>query len=242
MNCLECQDLLQRRLDGTASPAGEVEHHLSQCPSCREQFAAAGLLLEALKTIPRPVLPPLFARAVAGAVLRDRVQRHRKMRRRLLLTAALAASVLLILLAGYLWLPGEPRGTDGGGPVADGGSKQHPVPPRPLPTPPQPETKEPKRPATTPEEPRHALASLTERLADSTRDHATVLWTAANPMGEVPVEPLGAVADLEAFDPAKQSLRQASAEVRDGVQTVARSARRALDYFARELPVVSAKE
>lgn len=234
MNCLECQDQLQRRLDGTATPTGAVEQHLAQCPSCREQSAAAGLLLDALKALPRPQLPPHFARSIADAVVRDRVHRRHKMRRRLLLTAALAASVLLILLAGSLWLPGEPL-PPGNGPVAESGSKKSPVVPHPAPVP-QPEPKTPR------EEPRHALASLTERLADSTRDHAKVLWTAANPMGDVPVEPLGAVAELEALDPAKQSLRQASEEVRDGVQTVARSARRALDYFARELPVVAATE
>src|ERR1017187_2765388 len=105
MNCLECQELLQRRLDGERIAAEALDRHLSECATCRELHAGAVRLLDGLKRMPRPALAPNFAQAIVAEVRWDRRQRQEKTRRRVMLTMALAASVLLILFAAYSWLP-----------------------------------------------------------------------------------------------------------------------------------------
>src|SRR5208337_4354962 len=60
---------------------------------------------EGLKQMP-PIRPaPGFAQDLAAAVMKDRRQRRAKMRSRVFLTVALAASVMLILLLAYQWMP-----------------------------------------------------------------------------------------------------------------------------------------
>ena len=207
MNCLECRELLQRRLDGEQFPdTPEVEQHLSQCPTCREQHSGALRMIAALQQQPRPMIPAGFAERMVAAVLADRQRRRWRMRRRVLVTMALAASVLVLLVA-YSWLP-----QDQPAPKQQFVKKAEPkkvdVPPAPKP------------------EARNAL----DRMAEATRDHAKVVLVAANLDG---VEKLP-VNDLPVIDP---GLREAGQEVSDGVRTVTRSARRAFDFFARELPM-----
>jgi hypothetical protein len=72
---------------------------------------------------------------------------------------------------------------------------------------------------------------LTERWADATRDHAKVVLVATNLDA---VENLPGVDNLGPMDPA---VREASHEVTDGVLKVTRNARKAFDFFARELPM-----
>src|SRR5205809_335912 len=104
MNCLECQELLQRRLDGERLSTPEaLEQHWNQCATCREQHTAALRLLEGLPHLPKPMLAANFAQSMAAEVLHDRRQRQHKMRRRVFVTMALAASVVLMLLAAYVW-------------------------------------------------------------------------------------------------------------------------------------------
>ena len=213
MNCLECQDLLQKRLDGERIAAAALDRHLTECAACREQHAGALRLLDGLKRVPKPALASGFAQAMAAQVVRDRRHRQEKMRRRVVLTMALAASVLLMLFAAYYWLP-PPAGKDE--PKVVDNHKPVKVPP-----------KDPVVPKENPKpEPRHALSALTDRLADTTRDHAQVVLVAANLGG---MDRLPAVQELPA-DPNVQ-------EVSDGVRTVTRNARKAFDYFARELPM-----
>ncbi|MBI2805196.1 MAG: hypothetical protein HYX68_09490 [Planctomycetes bacterium] len=218
MNCLDCQDLLQKRLDGDPLGNGEaLEQHLNQCAPCRETHAAAALLLETLPRIAPPGAPADFARTVTAEVLRDRRVRLAKMRRRVWVTAALAASVLMMLFAAYWWLPRtapeEPQQPFVKLPPKIDPPKKILVPP-------------PKMP-----EPRNGFASLTERMADTTRDHAKVVLVAASLDG---VEKLPAVNDLPMLD---GGVREAGQEVSDGVRAVARNARKALDFFAREMPM-----
>src|SRR6478736_2497819 len=111
MNCLECHEWLHERLDG--HPVSEqieqqIELHIAQCTACREQHAAGQLLLDGLKEMPRPAMPPGFAQVLAGTVIRDRRQRREKLRRRVFVTMALAASVMLMLFAAYYWIPHTP--------------------------------------------------------------------------------------------------------------------------------------
>jgi hypothetical protein len=216
MNCPECQDLIQRRLDGDDVPAGPpLDDHLASCPPCREQHAAAARLLDALKARPRITPPADLAQRLVTAVLRDRELRRRRMRLRLLYTAGLAASILGLLIAGYFWAPTRDPAPP---PVIADHSPKKPAP-EPPPEPP------------TPKEPERAVASLSERLADTMREQALILRAATGPLEDVPFE-------MEPLDPAAVSLRQAGQEVSAGVQTVTRASRRALDYFVRELPTL----
>ena len=73
------------------------------------------------------------------------------------------------------------------------------------------------------------------RLADATRDHAKVVLVAANLDA---MEKLPAVDDL----PMNSGMREAGQEVSDGVRTVTLSARKAIDFFARELPMPAFEE
>jgi hypothetical protein len=215
MNCLECLDLLQRRMDGETVSSAALSAHLACCPACRERFAAADLLREGLKPGPRVQPSPNFAAQMAARVLRDRAQRRRRLQRRLYVTATLAASVLVVFLISY-W--NTPRQQVPGPivPVAKQDDSDRPTP----------ERSQPK-----PEDTRQALLRYSERIVGTTREHARVLLTAANPLEQLPP---GALPDL---DPAAASLLHASKDVTEGVQTVTHSARRAFDYFAREIPM-----
>ena len=106
MNCLECQELLQKRLDGESVSGSEaLDRHLSECTACRELHAGAVCLLEGLKQQPSIKPASGFAQALAAAVIRDRRRRRERTRRGVFLTVALAASVLLMLLMAYQWMP-----------------------------------------------------------------------------------------------------------------------------------------
>ncbi len=77
MNCLECQEVLQRRLDGVSSPPdAALDQHLTACAICRQRHLAAPRLLEGLRAIPRPVPPPVLAARVVALALRDRQRRR----------------------------------------------------------------------------------------------------------------------------------------------------------------------
>src|SRR5437764_314314 len=106
MNCLECQELLQRRLDGQPVPdRAALDGHLASCPECRERHAAVAPLLQGLRALPQADPSPDLAERTSALLLRDRLARRR---RRLWGGVALAAS-LLLTAAGYLWLnPSRP--------------------------------------------------------------------------------------------------------------------------------------
>src|SRR5262245_29537086 len=105
MNCLECQELLQRRLDGLAvADRAALERHLAACPECRSRHAAVAVLEEGLRTLPRAEPPADLAGRTAALLLLDRA---RRLRRRWV-GAAFAASLLLAVGA-YVWLvPSQP--------------------------------------------------------------------------------------------------------------------------------------
>ncbi|MBM3996032.1 MAG: DUF3379 domain-containing protein [Planctomycetes bacterium] len=217
MNCLECRELLQRRLDGESIPAQTVEPHLSQCPDCREQHAAAQQLLDALKHDPTPEPSADFAKKMTSLIVEDRDERHDKLRRRVWLTLALAASVIVGLILAYYWIPRPTATENKPNPTIVDNSKKD--------IPPAPKLDRPKEAPTRVDVP-SPLAKLTDRWVDTTRDHAKVL-TAVAPLDAVP---------LPEF-PMNPAVRDAGQEVSDGVRSVMRNARRAFDFFARELPM-----
>jgi hypothetical protein len=233
MNCLESQEILQRRLDGEpiAANAG-FERHLTECAVCRERHAAARALLEALKAAPEPIPSPLLAPRVLAVVQRDRVRRRDRLRRSLYMTAGLAAAILVMLIVAYFnnrfgWLDNKA----GPGPIADHSVPKPEAPP--APPPPDPEKKSEPKPKESP-----TLAALTGRIADKTLDQAKLMLAAANPVEGMPMGDLPPVAGLEPLDPAAQPLRQAGQDATESLSAVGRSARRALDYFSRELPMI----
>jgi hypothetical protein len=226
MNCLECRELLQKRMDGATICAQTLEPHLSQCATCREQHAAALRLLAATQQLPHPQPAANFAQSIVAQVMQDRRQRQQKMRRRVFVTTALAASVLLMLMLAYYWLP--PTGSNEPAPKPPI-TQQHPKKETPRPKLPD-DAKDTKK-----QEPRNAVTAWTNRLADTTRDHAKVVLVAADLDG---VDKLPAVNDL----PMNSGMREAGQEVSDGVRTVTRNARKALDFFARELPMPELEE
>jgi predicted anti-sigma-YlaC factor YlaD len=213
MNCLECQEWLQRRLDGEALPAlPALDEHLAGCPKCRRQHQAVPFLLEGLRLMPKPFANVDLQNRIVTRVLADRLARKEKWRRRVWTTIALAACLMLMALAGYLWSPRKDRIT-----LAIHLKEKEPAAGLSL--------------GQSVEEARRAFSSLTERLSDQSREQARLLLSAARlpqPLG-LPESPLDT-----------QSLAQTGRGVSEGIQTVAQSARRAVDYFFRELPPLEA--
>jgi hypothetical protein len=125
-------------------------------------------------------------------------------------------------LGGYLWLPEPAR------PVAIVPAAKVPAAPQNTGTPSLRQSAE---------DARQAVASLTERLADESKEQARWLWSTARPLDISPMVSLPSVEELEQpFDPAAKSLRHTGAAVSEGIQTVAQSAGKAIAYFVRELP------
>jgi predicted anti-sigma-YlaC factor YlaD len=210
MNCLECRDWLQRRLDGEVlSSLPALEGHLASCSACRQQHQAAQILLDGMRGLSKPSAHPDLERRIVLRVLADRQSRRENFRRRVWTTAALAACLMLMALAGFLWSPNKNKG------------QLAAFYPAKMESPAGPSLGE------SVEQARLAFSSLTERLADKSKEQAFRLLSAAklpNPMG-IPEQPL---------DP--QALSQTGQGASEGIQTVAQSARRAVDYFFRELP------
>lgn len=215
MNCPECQDLLQRRLDGEAlANLPDFERHLADCPACREQHQAALRLLDALRAVAKLALPDTLGPRIVFAVLRDRRTRQRRWWTGL----AVAASLLLMALAGYLWWrPGDPQPKDD--PIAKGKADAKAL-----------VQVEPSLNQSL-DEARRAVGALTNRLAETTREQAKLLLPDPSDLPDLPAMP-----PLEvSLDPAVAPLRHTGQGVSEGVQTVARSAHRAMSYLVREI-------
>src|ERR1700681_4895947 len=101
MNCPECHDFWQLRLDGDSLPDRvALDHHLAECPECREQHLAAQHLAAGLRFLVPPAPPTDLARRIASRVLTDRIDQLR-WRRRVFAAAAVAACLALMTSAGY---------------------------------------------------------------------------------------------------------------------------------------------
>src|SRR5207247_6179358 len=166
MNCLECQELLQRRLDGELpADSAALEQHLRVCPTCREQHQSAQVLLDGLRAAVPPMPPEYLAPRIIAAVVQDQRMQLR-FRRRVWTGLAVAASLLLMALAGYLWFP---RDRNDPGPDVIGKKDNRPK-------------EEAPSLGRSMEEARAAMTNLTERLADRTKKQAQLILAAANPM------------------------------------------------------------
>ncbi len=217
MNCLECQELLQQKLDGAATaPSLEFDAHLGICMKCRELHAGAQLLLDGLRKQASPKLPVDFVKRTTAMVFGDRRERRQKVRSRLYITAALAASVIVMVLFAYAMLPRSPVPAPKNN---DGLAKQDAIKIEDK----KKATPEPKGIEKPPERP-SAIAALPTRWVEATRDHANVVLAAANFDGveRLPIDP---------------TATEAAKEMSDGVRTVTLNTRKAFDFFAREFPM-----
>jgi Putative zinc-finger len=217
MNCPECQDLLQDRLDGAppGDPA-EVDRHLASCPECRAWYAAARRLEEGLRFL-GPAAPPAdLADRITGRVLAERRSRL-AWRGRLRTAVALAAGVLLMLIMG----------------------RSRPPDPPPAPNPP-PVAVAPAEPDRPPESLRDSMAEAGSAVVDLTRR------TADETVGQGRLLLPVVVAQAERsdggrpgpMDPPLRSLRTAGQGVSSGLEPIADSARRAVDLFFHDIPAM----
>ena len=222
MNCLECQEILQQRLDGQpVADRAALEQHLATCTECRERHAAAALLLEGLRNLAQPQPSPALAERTTALVLRER--RIRQFRRRFWTGLAVAAS-LLFAVAGYLWLnrsPAEPPFVKG---------------PAPKPQKQPPQKVDPGLRKSVGEA-REALAALLGQAADKVREDARVLDRSATSFEFVSLGGVPRVGPLtQPLNSTAEGLRQSGHGASASMRTVSRSARRAFNYFLRKMP------
>jgi hypothetical protein len=223
MNCRECQEMLQRCLNGDVAANACVADHLNTCSECAALFAAARRLQQGLRLLPAPPLPPGFAGRITVQVLAQRQARLRLRWRRTAAVAAVAASVLLTV-----WLlPSTTPQRHADEPVALGTSKKT-VPPAPVKgaTNPPPPAPEPVQHA------RGALDQLLERLWAMTREQADV-WRDLT----APLEVAGL--DLKPKpSPAPPKVDQPRPGMAIGLKTVAAVTKRGLSFMFNETPAL----
>lgn len=228
MNCPESLEWLQFRLDGKSVPdATSLEMHLSGCQKCRDQHAAALVLLDGLRRTARPVPPADLAGRIAVRVQADRHLRRQKANFRWKVTLALAASLLVIASAGYLLLSRPQRPTQAPLVVQPRKDPEPKVPDNGLPA-----LRESMANA------RNAVTDLTNRLAEQTREQTRLLLAAA-PLDLDPMTMIPGLNELDdPLNPAAQSLQTTGRAMAEGLEVVAGSARRAVDFFKRGLPAL----
>jgi len=220
MTCVECQERMQRLLDGRPEEGAFVAGHVADCHKCGEMHRASSRLREGLLHFDVPQAPRDFADRVVTRVLLDR-QARRSRRQRWLVVTALAASLLLAVSAGYYRFgkrDANPTFVEPA-PLADGGNKA----PEELTLAPSPRESV--------AEAGQAVASLSRKARDETVEQTMLLW----PVASAPLSFDGL--DLQTpLDPPSQSLREAGQNVSSGLEPVANSARRAMNLFWRDLP------
>ena len=221
MNCREFEVWLQEALDtGASACPPEAAAHAADCVACRDLHAAARQLTNGLLTLPPAQTSPLLTQSIVAAVLDERRQRLRRVRQRVAITFGLAAAILLLMLVG--WLNQSPTLDQGKQAVRPQDPSAPSVP----------------KLAERADEARGAVAQLTERVADQTKEQAKLLLTVANGLDLPPMSGLPVLKELEEpLDPAAQSLRHATETVASSIEPITSSARRAFTFFVREMPV-----
>jgi hypothetical protein len=232
MNCPECQDLLQERLDGRApADRAALEDHLRGCADCRERHLAAQRLTEGLRRLPAPAPSPGLTGRIVAQVLAERRAALRFRRR--VWAAAVAAGLLLMAFASYQGYRLGLFGTDDQKPQQakkDG--------------PPQ-KKKDQRRPDSSLrqllEEAGSVAFDLTRRTAGKTVAQARRWLPSPSFKGPSPSlkgsDPLAPV-----FNTPAQSVQQAGQTVLAGLKPVTSSWGRAVKLFLQDWPGVSAKE
>jgi len=230
MKCLECHDALQCRLDGdTTALTPDVIEHLGRCASCRREYAAAEAFLRGVAAIGRPDCPPDFAQRMAGLVMRDLASAHEDIAEEAARTASAAQDLALQSLV----------------------EEEQAVP---LPSQPRRRSRRYVRPAIG-----FAMAAAmllaagyiflrapaTPTIADAPKDPEPVAQQKPLPQKQIididhnPVPENVAKMDPVELEAVAASLRQTGAGMAEGLQPMTKTARRALNFFFRELPVIN---
>ena len=219
MNCLDCQELIQRCLDGEPTPSegDDFATHLILCADCRDQYAAAQCLLDGLRVLP-PCQPPagLLERICRQVMVEQaRVARFR----RPLVGSVVAASLLMLSWAVYT----ASRAVS----VADTQARRTGAPLPGAPT----DSSSLHRSI---QEAGLAVVALTRRTADETMDQTKLLFPVSVPQAHV-----GDAGELwQALKPPADSFRELQEAMATGLEPVATSARRAVGLFLREIPPI----
>jgi hypothetical protein len=209
MDCVECQELMQRYLDGEPDALGRagLAAHLSICPDCRDWYAAAQCLLDGLRFLSPPQPPAALMEQICRQIVAERVRAARF--RRLRVISAVAAGLLLVCSAAYLGLRAISKVDTQAEltrlrPDRSLPSLQHRI-----------------------EEAGLAVVALTRRTADETMSETKLLL----PMN-IPQASVGDSQELEhALEPPAQSLWEIQEGMTAGLEPVATSARRAVGFF-----------
>ncbi len=235
MNCLDCQELVQRCLDGESvapltpplSPQGgeggvrgraELDQHLSECVACRDLCAAAQRLVEGLRLLTPPPTPLGLAERIQTCVVVN--QRHRQRVRRLLATAGVAASLLLAALASYFGLRAVPL------------AETPHQPPEITRNEPAPALSAPPALHHRIKEAGEAVVALTRRTADETMGQSRLLL----PRNLSEPSLADSRITLAGEETPEQSLREVQDGMSAGLEPVMTSARRAVALFLQEIP------
>ncbi|MBX9680276.1 MAG: hypothetical protein K2X38_16065 [Gemmataceae bacterium] len=227
MNCLECRELLQQRLDGDAALLSEsAKSHLAACPTCRSLFASADVLLKGLAAKPAITIPASLTDRLVTFAVSDREKRRQRSQARWTAIIGLAASVLLMVVAAQvITRPGKtPDQAASLPPIAQNQPKEKETP-APMPIAPR------------AEEARQAVAGLTERLAEETREQARLLLSVATPPNLAAIDPIPNM-DFDPIEPAAETLFETGRQVKEGFEPVTRTARQAFGFLAREFAVL----
>jgi hypothetical protein len=208
MNCHECEALLQRQLDGETLTGPELDRHLAECSKCRGLFAAAQLLLSGLRRLPPLTPPEALTRQIVSRALQDRL-RYRRLR--WVVGAALAAASLLFMV--WVFYNVQPATSSNVSPVVIGPELD-------------PQTGKDKGPNQALQPTRHTVDRLTANMidkarkeVDAKRDITIVLETGRIDQSR----------DLTDIHLARQRSGLAI-----GLQTVAATTRRGLDFMLRD--------
>ncbi len=214
MNCLECQELLQRVLDGESHDERrtEVEPHLTICTNCREFHAAGQRLLEGLRYMPTPMPPADLTAKVTSRVLSQ--GRRLRFQRRVVAAAALAATLLLAWV-GFRSFQGSPDTTTASTPPEE--SRPGVAKPVPL--------------DRGMAQAGLAIVAITRRAADETVGQGRLLLPVVVPNDVLPKHQANAPSPQPAA-----SLQEVRQTVSLGLEPITTSARRAVDLFLREIP------
>jgi hypothetical protein len=210
MNCHDCEALLQRQLDGETLTGPELDRHLAECSKCRGLFAAGQLLLSGLRRLPALTPPEALTRKIISNAIQDRL-RYRRLR--WAAGVALAAACLLFTVWAYSNV--QPQTSSQVTPVAKGADHN-------------PQTGKEQDPNQVIPQTRRTLDQLTAKMIDKARKEVDVKRDV------VVVLETGRIdqsRDLTAIHLARHR-----SGVAIGLQTVAATTRRGLDFMLRDTP------
>jgi predicted anti-sigma-YlaC factor YlaD len=214
MTCSECEENLQRFLDGDGCLDSPVlEEHCAICRECRERHAAAMELARGLRVLAYPTPPPELTERLVAALTAEGERRFRPLPARAALVA-LAASVALAVAGANLWrgrpsehVPDASRLVSAT-PRGNAVSLQQTV-----------------------SDASSAFSSLVEMTAQETLAQGQLLLP-----NSVPVPALARVETLQqSLEPPVESLRQAGQNLSTGLEPIASSAQRAFLTFVDDL-------